>query len=132
MASFFVRSGRLPRANTPRARRIVGELRALAESQRAKRKQAEAARATKAKAAADAVRQRRLTKLARDVDGAWAKLEKLVQSSSYDEAVALAIDLRDVATRDGTTARFATRFEAMRKRQLRRRGFFDRWKRANE
>jgi len=42
----------------------------------------------------------------------------------------LAVDLRDLATRDGTAAGFDKRFEAMRKRQLRRRGFFDRWKRA--
>lgn len=112
------------------ARRTVGELRALAETQRAEREKAEAARAKKAKAAAEAARQRHLTKLAHDVDGAWAKLEKLVGASSYDEAVKLAVDLRDLATRAGATAAFAKRFEAMRKRQLRRRGFFDRWKRA--
>ena len=112
------------------ARRTVGELRALAEAQRAEREKGEVARAKKAKTAAEAARQRHLTKLAHDVDGAWAKLEKLVEASSYDEAVRLAADLRDLATRDGATAAFAKRFEAMRKRQLRRRGFFDRWKRA--
>jgi hypothetical protein len=112
------------------ARRAAGELRALAEAQRAEREKADAARARKAKAAADAARQRHLTKLARDVNGAWAKLEKLVEASSYDEAVKLAVDLRDLATRDGTAAGFAQRFEEMRRRQLRRRGFFDRWKRA--
>jgi hypothetical protein len=114
------------------ARRTVGELRALAEAQRAEREKAEAARAKKAKAAADAARQRHLTKLARNVDGAWAKLEKLVEASRYDEALTLAVDLRALATRDGTAAGFDKRFKAMRKRQLRRRGFFDRWKRANE
>ncbi len=113
-------------------RRTVGELRALAEIQRAEREKAEAARAKKAKAAADAARQRHLTKLARDVEGAWAKLEKLVAASDYDVAVGLAIDLRDLATRDAMAAAFARRFEALRKRHLRRRGFFDRWKRANE
>jgi hypothetical protein len=112
------------------ARRTVGELRALAKTQRAEREKAEAARAKKAKAAAEAARQRHLTKLAHDVDGAWTKLEKLVDASSYDEAVKLAVDLRDLAIRDGAAAAFAKRFEAMRKRQLRRRGFFDRWKRA--
>jgi hypothetical protein len=39
--------------------------------------------------------------------------------------------LRDVAARDGGHPPFAASFEAMRKRQLRRRGFFDRWKHAN-
>jgi len=113
------------------ARRTVGELRALAETQRGEREKAEAARAKKARAATEAARQRHLTKLARDVDGAWAKLEKLVESSGYDEAVKLAVDLRDLAEREKTAAAFAKRFEALRKRQLRRRGFFDRWKRAS-
>jgi hypothetical protein len=112
------------------ARRTVGELHALADTQRADREKAEAARAKKAKAAAEAARQRHLTALARDVDGAWAKLEELVVASRYDEALMLAVDLRDLATHEGTAAAFAQRFEAMRKRQLRRRGFFDRWKRA--
>jgi hypothetical protein len=113
-------------------RRTVLELRALAETQRAEREKAEAARAKKAKAAAGAARQRHLTKLARDVEGAWARLEELVEASDYDVAVKLAIDLRDLATRDATAARHTQRFDALRKRQLRRRGFFDRWKRANE
>ncbi len=111
------------------ARRTVGALRALAEGKRAGREKAESARAMKVKAAVAAARQRHLIKLARDVDGAWAKLEELVVASGYDEAVTLAIDLRDLATHEGTAAAFAQRFEAMRKRHLRRRGFFDRWKR---
>jgi hypothetical protein len=113
-------------------RRTIGELRALAETQRTEREKTDAERTKKAKAAADAARQRHLTKLARDVDGAWAKLEKLVEASDYDVAVKLTIDLRDLATRDATAAGFARRFDAFRKRQQRRRGFFDRWKRANE
>lgn len=113
-------------------RRTVGELRALAETQRAEREKAEAARAKKARAAAESARKRHLTKLARDVEGAWARLEKLVEASIYDEAVKLAIDLRDLATRDAMAVGFAKRFEVLRQRQLRRRGFFDRWKRANE
>ncbi len=113
-------------------RRTVGELRALAEGQRSERGKADAVRATKAKAAADGARQRQLTKLARDVEGAWTKLEKLVDASRYDEAVTLSVDLRDLAIRDGSAASFAKRFEAMRKRQLRRRGFFDRWKRMGD
>jgi len=115
----------------PGARRTVGELRALAATRREAREDAAAARATKAKATADAARRRHLTALARDVEVAWTKLEKLVEESRYDEASSLASDLRELASRDGTTAGFAARFEAMRKRQLRRRGFFDRWNRTN-
>ena len=77
-------------------------------------------------------RVRHLTKLARDVEGAWSKLEKLVAASDYDVAVKLVIDLRDLAIQEAIAPAFARRFEALRKRQLRRRGFFDRWKRANE
>lgn len=113
-------------------RRTVCELRALVEAQRAEREKAEAARAKKSRAAAEAARIRHLTKLARDVEGAWSKLETLVAASDYDVAVKLAIDLRDLATREATAPAFARRFEALRKRQLRRRGFFDRWKRSNE
>jgi hypothetical protein len=120
------------RGEHPGARRTVRALRALAETQQADRQKAEAARATKAKAAAEAERQRRLDELGRDADAAWAKLEELVESSSYDVAVKLAVDLRDLAARDDDSATFAKRFEAMRKRQLRRRGFFDRWKRASK
>jgi hypothetical protein len=114
------------------ARRSAGDLRALAEAQRATREEAEAARARKAKAAAEATRQRHLTKLGRDPDGAWARLEELVEAGDHDLAVKLAVDLRDLATREATAVSFAERFEALRRRQVRRRGFFDRWKRANE
>jgi hypothetical protein len=110
------------------ASRTVAELRALAEEERAERENAEAARAKKARLAAERERERRLTTLGRDVDGAWEKLEKLVASSAYDAAVKLAVDLRDLATRDGEATAFTDRFQALRKRQIRRRGFFDRWK----
>jgi hypothetical protein len=119
------------REHQPSARRTVGELRALAESRRAERERAEAARAAKAKAAAKAARQQQLNKLAREGDGAWTKLEKLVEARSYDEAVTLAVELRDLAIRDGATADFAARLKAMRKRQLRRRAFFERWSCVN-
>jgi hypothetical protein len=112
-------------------RRTVGELRVQAKSKRAAREQAEAARAKRARAAAEAARNRQLAKLARDVDGAWAKLEGLVESSNYDEAVKLARELRELALRDPANPTFTSRFEALRKRQQRRRGFFDRWKRAD-
>lgn len=112
--------------------RTVADLQALAEAQRAERDEADAARAKKARDAAERERQRRLDKLGRDVDTAWVKLEKLVETSGYEEAVKLAVDLRDLATRDGAAPEFTKRFEAMHKRQSRRRGFFDRWKRAGE
>jgi len=113
-------------------RRTVAQLLAGAEKHRGQRERAETARAEKAKRAAEAARTKRLEALAKRVDEAWAKLEALVAGSAYEEAVKLASDLRDLAKRDGASASFGRRFEAMRKRQLRRRGFFDRWKRENE
>lgn len=110
------------------ARRTVSELLRLAEEQSAKRHDREAARAEKARAAAEAERQRRLAKLGRDIDGAWTRLERLIESNEYDGALCLAEDLRELAERTGDSG-FAARFAAMRKRQSRRRGFFGRWKR---
>jgi hypothetical protein len=96
------------------------------------RERIEAARVEKSRRAAEAARARRLDVLSAKLDASWTKLDTLVEKSAYEDALALAVDLRDVATRDGSTAAFAARFEAMRKRRLRRRGFFDRWKRAND
>lgn len=110
------------------APRTVGALRELAEIKRMDRERAKAARVKKAKAAANAAREKRLAKLAGDVDGAWAQLETLVAASDYDVAVRLAVDLRDLAKREASPEFFTERFEALRKRQPRRRGFYDRWK----
>ncbi|MDB5213546.1 MAG: hypothetical protein JWO86_1473 [Myxococcaceae bacterium] len=113
-------------------RRTVAQLLAAAETHRGQRERAATARTEKAKKAAEAARTKRLDALARRLDEAWAKLEVLVAKSAYEEAIKLAIDLRDLGKRAGASASFSARFEAMRKRQLRRRGFFDRWKYENE
>ena len=110
-------------------RRTAGELRSRAETRRSERANAQAVRATKARESAEKARQRRLDKLRLDADAAWTKLEKLVDASDYDEAMTLAVDLKDVAVRDDDAKNFEVRFETMRKRLLRRRGFFVRWKR---
>lgn len=113
-------------------RRTVAELRAAVAKHRGLRERAEAEHVAKAKRAAEAARKKRLDALAKSVEGTWTKLEALVEESAYEDAIGLAIELRDLAKRDGALVLFAARFEAMRKRQLRRRGFFDRWKRENK
>jgi hypothetical protein len=110
----------------------LSELRAAAESTREARERAETVAREQAKKAADATRRKRLDALATKVGAAWTELEALVDQKDYDAAIKLATDLRDLAKRDGAVAAFAKRFEALRKRQLRRRGFFDRWKLQNE
>jgi hypothetical protein len=111
-------------------RRVV-QLRAAAEEMREKREQAERLARENAKNAAEAAKTRRLDALASRLDSAWRELEALIEKKEYEPAVKLAIDLRDLANRDGSTASFAKPFAELRKRQLRRRLFFDRWKREN-
>jgi hypothetical protein len=110
------------------APRTVAELRAAADELRAERERVEARRAERARKTADAARKKKLDALAARLDAAWTELEELIAKSAYREALELTIDLRDLAVREGTAATFAERFAAMRKRQARRRGFFDRWR----
>jgi hypothetical protein len=112
--------------------RTAAELRKMAEAHREKRERVQAVRKARAKRAAEAARERRFDGLSKRLESAWIELDQLVEKSAYDEALKLAIDLRDLAARQGEGSDFAARFEVMRKRQLRRRGFFDRWRRANE
>jgi len=113
-------------------RRTVAQLLSAAERYREQRERAETARAAKARRAAEAARTKHLDALAKRVDEAWANLELLVARSAYADAVKLAIDLRDLGKRDEASGSFDVRFAAMRKRQLRRRPFFERWRRENE
>ncbi len=98
---------------------IKARARALAE-ERARRKAADAERARVAsERAAAAAREQRLAALAGRTQGAWAKVESLVEQqkgSSYEEAIALLLDLRALAEREGATADFAARIEALRAR----------------
>lgn len=111
--------------------RTAGELRAAADEQSEERERADAQRAEKARKAAEAAKTKRLNALAKRVDAAWIDLEGLIARSAYDEALKLALDLRDLALRGGESASFAERFKAMHKRQSRRRGFFERWRGEN-
>jgi hypothetical protein len=96
------------------------------------RERAEAVAREKKKKAAETARRKRLDALSVNVDATWAQVEALIDAKDYDAAMKLAIDLRELAVRDEAVASFAARFEALRKRQLGRRGFFDRWKRESQ
>ena len=127
--------GRAFRAEAPQAkavgRRTVAELLLAAEKHREQRERAATKQAERATQTAHRARNRQLDELAKRVDAVWAKLEGLVEKSAYEEAIQLAIDLRDLALRDGASDVFGTRFQAMKKRQLRRRAFFERWRRES-
>ncbi len=123
------RAFRIEAKAPPRAGRRVAELRATAEEKREEGEKSERLAREKAKKPAEAGKKKRLDALAARHDAAWADLEAKTDRNQYDAATKLAIDLRDLARRDGLEAPFAKSVEAMRKRELRRRGFFDRWRR---
>lgn len=118
-------------ATTSSARRTVAELRDGARSHEAARREAAQARAIAANKAAEASKNKRLDELAAATENGWIELEARIERSAYDEALVIALDLRDLARREGAEVAFGERFEALRKRRIRRRGFFDRWKAAN-
>jgi hypothetical protein len=111
-------------------RRTVAQLLAGAETVEDARRRAAAERAAQARAAAAAERERQLEALARREPGAWQELELLVEGRSYDEAVRLAVDLREVAARAKRQEEFDRRLAEVKQRHARRRGFLDRLRRA--
>jgi hypothetical protein len=125
--------GEFRRAHPPvtgRQRRTVTHLQARAEELRAARRRAAAERAAQARAAAAAARSKRLAGLARRGEAAWRELEQLVEARSYDEAVRLAIDLRDAAAHASEPDEFDRRIAEVKQRYARRRGFLDRLRRT--
>jgi len=110
-------------------RRTVAELRTRAGQLRAERQAAAVAARTRAQAATAHARTKQLDRLAKRWQTSWVHLDKLIDSRAYEEARALAIDLRDLAQRDGKSAEFEARFAALKKVHARRRGFFDAYKR---
>jgi hypothetical protein len=115
------------------ARRTVAELRDGVTGQCEAREKAEreAEERRQKKVAAD--RKLVLDELAKREPVAWTELETMIEESRYDAAaVKLALDLRDLAAREKHQGSFIGKLEALRKRQSRKRGFFDWWKRATE
>jgi len=111
------------------ARRTAGELLARAEELREARKAADAVANERARHAAARARAKELDRLAKRGQTAWTDLGKLIESRSYDKAAQLAVDLRDLAERDGARVDFDERFISLRKAHGKRRGFFDAFKR---
>lgn len=125
--------GEFRRAHPPvtSGRRTVARLQACAEELRAARRRAAAERAARTRAAAAAARSKRLAELARRGDAAWRELEQLVEARAYDQAVRLAMDLRDAAAAQaGKPEEFNRRIAEVKQRHARRRGFLDRLRRA--
>jgi len=103
------------------ASRTVGELVQSWRARQAAERQRDAAATAKAQAraaaAAERARAEHLADVARRGEAAWRDVEQLIaqrNARKYDEAVALLVDLRDLAQRDRTTAAFARRLRDLR------------------
>lgn len=110
------------------SRRSGGELLARAEELRAKREAAEAVAKERARVVAARARAKKLEHLSTRYEAAWNDLGTLVGSGAYDQAVELAVDLREIAQREGKQAEFDGCFAATKKNHARRRGFFTAFK----
>ncbi len=114
-----------------RQRRTVAQLLARAEEVEDERRREALRRQAQARAAAAAARERELAALGRRGASAWRELEQLVEARSYDGAVRLAVDLREVAVREKGVEEFDSRMVEVRQRYARRRAFLDRLRRAD-
>jgi hypothetical protein len=126
--------GEFRRANpavADRRRRTVAQLLARAEELELARRREAMRRQAQARAAAAAARERELDALGRRGASAWRELDQLVEARSYDEAVRLAMDLREVAVRANGAEEFDRRLAEVRQRYARRRAFLDRLRRAD-
>ena len=122
-----------PRApSTPHASRTIGELLAKAEDERTRREDLEARRAVEAKArrdrAAAAARAKHLDGLVGKESKLWTEVETLIATKlprSYDAALALLVDLRDLAAR-GHGDDYRVRLDALRARHVKKPAFLER------
>jgi hypothetical protein len=117
--------------------RTVGELLEVARVERERHERERARRAEEERRrqeeAAAKAREERLTALAARQDAAWEDIERLALSkkpASYDEAVALLCDLREVADRAGTVAAFAQQLAGLRDRHARKVTLMERMRKA--
>lgn len=99
-------------------RRTVASLLAAAEARAEANERAEAEREAKERAAREAKeareKKKRLDALAKDEPSAWRKVDALVAKTDHDEAVALLVDLRDLAAREGRLGAFLVKVDALR------------------
>lgn len=120
----------------PRRSRTVGELLRAAEERADERRQLAAKKAAEEKARRDReaaeARSKYLDGLTRKTPQLWAQVENLIatkQAKSYEHAVGLLVDLRDLAARNGG-ADFRSRLEALRAANARRPAFLERLAKA--
>ena len=123
-------------AEQPR-RRTVGELLRSAEEHAQERRQLAAKKAAEEKARrereAAILRAKYLDKIAGRKPELWNEVETLISSKqpkSYDSAVKLLVDLRDLTARKGKTNEFQARLDAIRVAHVRKPSFIERLRKA--
>ncbi|RPI77364.1 MAG: hypothetical protein EHM45_09415 [Desulfobacteraceae bacterium] len=128
------RSGQLNRVLA--TGRTVGEILRAVEVYTAERKRIEAKTRTKDKARreknAAIAREKHLDEITGCEEKLWTEVEKLIaakQSKTYDQAVRLLMNLRDLGIRD-KNGDFYSRFELLKQRCSRKSSFIERLKRA--
>ena len=114
-------------------RRTAGELLEAAERISEERSRAEAERKAREKERRDReaakARALHLDRLAPREEETWGQVDALVaskQPKSYDQAVLLLKDLRDLAARDGREQAFAARLQGLRAAHAKKPSFLDR------
>jgi hypothetical protein len=118
-------------------RRTVGELLHAAEERTEKRRELAAQKAAAEKARhekeAAIARTKHLDKIAEKEPELWSQIENLIatkQPKSYDRAVELLVDLRDLAARKGKKEEFGDRLDTLRVLQARKPAFIEKLRRA--
>ena len=118
-------------------RRTAGELLHAAEDHAEERRRAAAKKAAEEKAQRDRKaaesRAKYLDEIAKREPNLWSQVENLIstkQPKSYDQAVKLLADLRDLAVRKGKTDEFEARLNAFRAAQARKPSFIERLRKA--
>ncbi len=115
----------------------MGELLQAAQARTEERRQAKARKRAEEAALrereAAAARAKRLDEIAGREPQLWARIDSLIaatQPKSYDEAVSLLIDLRDLAQREGTDRQFRMKLEAIHVAHARKPSFIKRLEKA--
>lgn len=123
-------------APAPRRRSVAELLRtaaAIGEERRRVQAQQRAAQKARREQEAAASRAAHLERIAGLEPNLWGQVDELIankQSKSYDQAVTVLLDLRDLAVRDGRAAQFAERLAALRERHGRKGTFLERLRKA--
>lgn len=111
------------------AQELLDAAERIADDRQRARDEAAARERERREREAAAAREQQLDRLSLREEETWGQVDVLVASkrpTAYDEAVTLLKDLRDLAARDGRTAVFEARLQAIRETHAKKPSFLDR------